>query len=130
MNPKLKHQGTKLQGVPIAPMFEPQKMQGFQSYPEPSSLPPEMFSLLNDARLSRGVITARDGNSGPNNGIANGTVRGVYECIQNSVPSIFAAVGDGAHVTIWRSLDEGYTWSMVSPAGNVYVFTVSGVTVT
>ena len=121
MIPKLKTKGAKLVPVPIQPMFEPRKMQGFQSYPQPSSLGPDMFSMLNNARISQGVLTARNGDSATINSITNsGSIRGQYSCFQNGVSALFVAVGDSTHVTIWKSVNEGATWSNISPTSGIY----------
>jgi hypothetical protein len=125
MIPRLKNAGTKMQPVDIVPMFQPTKMQGFQSYPEPSSLPPQLFSLINNGRLSKGVITVRDGDPTSTNYIDSLTssyhVRGVYESLFNGVQTIFVAIGDGStRVNIYKSTDEGATWSNISPSSGMF----------
>ena len=96
-------------------------MQGFQSYPQPSSLDSSMFSMLNNARISQGVLTARNGDSATIHSITNsGSIRGQYSCFQNGVSTLFVAVGDGSHVVIWKSVNEGSTWTNISPTSGIY----------
>jgi hypothetical protein len=120
MIPKLRTKGAKMQPVPVVPLFEPQKLQGFQSYPEPASLPPNILSLLQDARISTGILTARSGDAYVSGSFGTLSPRGCYACTQNGTPTMFQALGDGTHCSIWRSTNEGSSWTNISPTSGAY----------
>lgn len=114
-----KTRNPKIQGVPttLTPFFGPGLIQGFKSYPVPSSLQPNEAALLQNIRTESGSLTARWGDRV----IARlpGTIWGVYSCTFNGVSTMFVACGTST-VSIYYSVNEGVTWTLISPSSGRY----------
>ena len=104
----------------LMPFLAPGMVRGFKSFPAASSLTPDFAALLGNTRLGNQGIQARNGNVSVSTSLS-GIVRGVYSCSLDGTPTIFAATWDGStKVSIYKSTDDGATWTNISPSSGKY----------
>ena len=120
MIPKSRNPRIKAPTQTLTPFLAPGMVRGFKSFPEASSLTPDFAALLGNTRLGNQGIQARNGNVSVSTSLS-GIVRGVYSCSFDGTSTIFAATWDGStKVSIYKSTDDGATWTNISPTSGRY----------
>ena len=108
----------------LAPLLGPGSVRGFASSPHRAVLPNGLVSLLQNARVDRGTVEARGGDSGLTSIASSGTVRGQLVGLFDGLETLFVALGDGSKVRIYKSASPQFRVS-----GSVYSVTAASRTI-
>jgi hypothetical protein len=102
------------------PLCLPGSIQGFRSTPVPVALGEQHASLLQNARLGTGVVTARQADAALQDMPASGRVAGFFECSWNGVLTWFIAISDGTTAKVYARIYGGAGWAEITAASGQY----------